>query len=322
MTKPGEDYERLTKAIFQAILDQSEVTNVLVQHDVSLKGTTASHQVDVYWEYEIAGIKYRTVIQTKDWDKRVDQGELIKFKGVLDDLPGQPRGVFVARTGYQRGAETFAAGHRIALFVLSEYVTPAIRLRSNGGFASVRILKEGVSKWGLAVEFQVFEPHFTKIQFALDPEWVLQEEISPEFLKPLLPQTPNTIGLYNAAQEEYSTLAKLERQAIERMTEDRVTEKDVECPLAIPSFVKFEGRPLLRVLSVSFHARIEKLEPIRSYMRPKDATDFILSQIGESAKYLCRLSPDSIPGEATLGKLDVGEASGFIKGPDPADGAR
>ena len=38
----------------------------------------------------------------------VDQGEVIQFKGVLDDLPNQPRGIFVTRTGFQSGAIEFA----------------------------------------------------------------------------------------------------------------------------------------------------------------------------------------------------------------------
>lgn len=59
------------------------------------------YQLDVCWEFERGGIKYATVVQAKDWTTRaVDQGELFKFKTVLDDLPGQPRGVFVTRTRY------------------------------------------------------------------------------------------------------------------------------------------------------------------------------------------------------------------------------
>src|SRR5262245_4113005 len=95
----GTPYEVLTQELFQTFLNQTQVLNIEVQHDVLLEGRSTKHQIDVYWKFEMAGIVHEVVVQTKDWNKSVDQGELIKFKGVLDDLPGQPRGIFVARAG-------------------------------------------------------------------------------------------------------------------------------------------------------------------------------------------------------------------------------
>jgi len=59
------------------------------------------------------GITYLTLIQAKDWAKAVDQGEALKFKAILDDIPGQPRGLSVARSGFQTGAEEVARGNGI-----------------------------------------------------------------------------------------------------------------------------------------------------------------------------------------------------------------
>jgi hypothetical protein len=50
-------------------LAQDGVTNIDVQHDVELQGKSALHQIDVYWEFEQGGIRYRTIVQCKDWDK-------------------------------------------------------------------------------------------------------------------------------------------------------------------------------------------------------------------------------------------------------------
>jgi hypothetical protein len=97
--RSGRRYELLVREIFHVLLNQNEVQNIDVKHNVTLQGKSATHQIDVYWEFEKGGITYRTVVQAKDW-ATVVQGELIKFKGVLDDLPQQPRGVFVTRSGY------------------------------------------------------------------------------------------------------------------------------------------------------------------------------------------------------------------------------
>jgi restriction endonuclease Mrr len=99
----GRSYEKLTQQIFAEALNSDDVRSIEVKHDVTLTGRTTDHQIDVYWEFERGGIKYITLVQAKDWATRVEQGELLKFKAVLDDLPNQPRGVFVTRTGYQKG---------------------------------------------------------------------------------------------------------------------------------------------------------------------------------------------------------------------------
>lgn len=121
MTKnTGKPYERFTQEVFRAILAHEGVNNVDVQNDVELQGKTATHQIDVYWEFDQGGIRYRTVVQCKDWDSRVKQEQLFAFKTVLDDLPGQPRGVVVSRKGFQQGAREFAAAHGILIYELRE----------------------------------------------------------------------------------------------------------------------------------------------------------------------------------------------------------
>lgn len=116
----GIPYENLAQRIFEQILNQNAVQTIKVEHNVTLQGKTASHQIDVYWEFEMGGIKYSTIVQAKDWNQPVSQGELFKFKGILEDLPNQPRGIFVTRTGYQAGAKKYADKQGIALYELRE----------------------------------------------------------------------------------------------------------------------------------------------------------------------------------------------------------
>ncbi len=89
----GIPYELITQQIFQEILAQDSVVTIEVMHNITLQGKTLSHQIDVFWEFEMGGIRYTTVVQAKDWSTAIDQGELLKFRAVLDDLPGQPRGI-------------------------------------------------------------------------------------------------------------------------------------------------------------------------------------------------------------------------------------
>ena len=51
------EYERFTQEIYQQLVDSDVVKATTVQHNVKLIGRSGQkHQIDVYWEYEIAGI--------------------------------------------------------------------------------------------------------------------------------------------------------------------------------------------------------------------------------------------------------------------------
>ena len=146
MANTGKAYEKLTQAVFSQIVNQKAVDTIAVEHDVVLQGRTTKHQIDVYWEFEVGGVRYRTVVQCKDWTSPVDQGELLKLKAVLDDLPEQPRGIFVTRTGYQSGAKDFADAHGIVLYELREPLPGGIDPSSPAPYAGEGHL--GRSAWG------------------------------------------------------------------------------------------------------------------------------------------------------------------------------
>jgi hypothetical protein len=97
--KAGTAYENLTQVIFQLILGQKDFPNIKVEHNVTLEGKTAHHQIDVYWKFQFGGVSHEVIVQAKDWAKPVEQLHLLAFKEILDDLPGQPRGIFVAAGG-------------------------------------------------------------------------------------------------------------------------------------------------------------------------------------------------------------------------------
>ncbi len=155
----GKPYERLTREVFQALLTQQSVTNVRVEHDVTLQGVTNSHQVDVYWEFKAGGITYRTVVECKDWKEPVDQGTLFALRSVLLDLPGQPRGVIVARSGFQEGAQRFADAHGIVLYELR---TP--RDEDWEGFIT-----------GVDIECKILAPKLHAVEFKTDEPWLAAE---------------------------------------------------------------------------------------------------------------------------------------------------
>ena len=107
----------VTKLVDEIRLQDSVQTSV-VEPNGTLHGKSgATHQVDVYWEF-VAGAKaHKCAIEAKHWDKPVSRRELSRFRAVLDDLQGQHKGVFVASSGYQKGARNYAERHGIDVYI-------------------------------------------------------------------------------------------------------------------------------------------------------------------------------------------------------------
>lgn len=122
MTNTGKEYEALTEMVFKRLLDQSHVCSE-VQRNVTIKGKSSgvTHQIDVAFEFSIGKIRYRTIVQCKDWGRPVEQEKVLAFNAVLQDIPGQPRGIMVARSGFQEGAREYARSHGISLYELREH---------------------------------------------------------------------------------------------------------------------------------------------------------------------------------------------------------
>lgn len=125
-----KDYEILIANILRGIANLEGLNNSRVEHNVLMTGLSkASHQIDVYWEFDIGPMTYKTVVQAKGGNKRVDLPTFMTFKGVLDDLEGRPRGMMVTRSGYDKGnIDKVAKAYDIAMFVVDKI--PGIEMTS------------------------------------------------------------------------------------------------------------------------------------------------------------------------------------------------
>lgn len=154
MSKPGKEFEKLTQRIYQAILDQEGLGTITVEHDVTLTGASgATHQVDVYWEFQHAGVTYETLVSCKDWTDAVPKKEVSDLAGVLEDLRRPAVGIVVSRSGFQEGAVKYAAGSGIKLCTVSE--------------------EEG--EYVVEILLNLYAPHTSGIEFILDNDWNREE---------------------------------------------------------------------------------------------------------------------------------------------------
>lgn len=126
----GIPFEKKIAGLYEQILalDGPDLKNLRVEHDVKLDsitsrnedGTPEKRQIDVYWEFELAGNIFRVCIQAKDWKRKVTREQVDAFRSTLDDIAGQPKGIMIAANGYQSGALNFARARGIELLVLEQ----------------------------------------------------------------------------------------------------------------------------------------------------------------------------------------------------------
>jgi hypothetical protein len=277
--KTGKAYENLTQVIFQSVIDQKQFPNLKIERNLILQGKTTSHQIDVYWKFEVGGVPHEVIVQAKDWGTPVNKGQLLQFKEVLDDLPGQPKGVFVTRSGYQKGAKDYALAHGIVLYELKEWEPPPPVGITAGGWAKLSLVymplhgavkvegeefnTENLFAWG--VTYDVCTPHFSEINFEVSTSWLKQEYHSKDLSNverldrlstPLAEMT-----LHNQEGTDTSNLQTLFSQFAAAMKEEGIDQKRVSHVFSEPTFIRVASAtiPCFKINSVSVSVKIEHL---------------------------------------------------------------
>lgn len=115
----GKQLEADVQQIFTYLLNMKD-EGVTVGRNVVLKGRSGQgHEIDVYYEFERAGIRHRVAIECKDWSSPVSKGEIHEFESKIREI-GNIIGAFVSRNGFQSGCEKVAEFNGIILMRLSD----------------------------------------------------------------------------------------------------------------------------------------------------------------------------------------------------------
>ena len=123
MANTGKDYELFVASLQQALLEVENVTegkNIVVEvNKIITDNCGIKREFDIYWQYEIADLSYKTVIECKDYNSKVSVDKIDALIGKTQDIPDLKL-VFATKVGYQSGAETKARQHKIDLLVVRE----------------------------------------------------------------------------------------------------------------------------------------------------------------------------------------------------------
>lgn len=130
MCSLSTEYELLVRDLHAALVASDSVENVNVLHNVKIKGRSgATHQIDVYWEFKVAGVKYKTCIECKHYNRRVEKSDVAVFITTLDDI-GNATGIFATTVGYQSGAVLLAKERGVRLVTVN-HLLKSVNITSN-----------------------------------------------------------------------------------------------------------------------------------------------------------------------------------------------
>lgn len=121
MKNTGESYENFVKKLHEALLHLETLgiqKNVKIETRKKITDNCGiDREFDLYWEYELGGITYKTVIECKDYNSAVSVEKIDALIGKIKDLPDL-KPVFATKIGYQSGAQKKAEQNKIDLLIV------------------------------------------------------------------------------------------------------------------------------------------------------------------------------------------------------------
>jgi hypothetical protein len=310
--KTGIPYELLAREIFELLVNQNSARNIEVKHNVSLQGKVTKHQIDVYWEFELGGVTYKTVVQTKDWNNPLNKGELLKFKEVLDDLPGQPRGIVVTRSGYQRGAKQVAQGNGILLYELMEELKRPIVVtegsigrfwickKTSSGLKDLRDPEWRHESGTLVMQTIIFDPAYEEMRFEYDQAWLAKQRrhSSDEVLHRVASESftsrPHDIKLYDESGNITGNVQDVLTAFVQGIGPKATVKEPMSKVFQVPTFRKTssEGLPFIKISALSLRVTLTEREPYETPLRLVGIVSFILRNLSNGTERLFDVKVD------------------------------
>lgn len=165
MSKNGKEYELFVARLQQALLEAEHTCNqknIRVETNKKIIDNCGiERQFDVYWEYELGGFFYKTVIECKDYNSAISVEKIDALIGKTKDIP-ELKAVFATKTGYQSGAKEKADRNKIDLLIVreqndSDWVDP-------DGTPLIKTI-------GINIHF-IPPAHVIAFEIKLDKEWI------------------------------------------------------------------------------------------------------------------------------------------------------
>ncbi|USX56333.1 restriction endonuclease [Lentzea sp. HUAS12] len=135
MPNKGDIFEEYVQFVYQTLLG-AQGRNISVSRRAMVTDTRGNtYNIDVFYEFDIAGVHHRVAIECKDTKRPVERDDTIAFIGKIRDLPSTI-GVFISNGGFQPAAKKYLEDHGVLHYdgdelphfnaVLGEMISPMV----------------------------------------------------------------------------------------------------------------------------------------------------------------------------------------------------
>lgn len=115
-----KNYEEVVKSIYETLGKNSGVTIECFGNTCKVRGKSeVEHQIDVLTKYSDGVHSYRTAIECKYWNQKIDKDTIMKLSEIVEDA-GLNKGVVVSKLGFTEDAIKTAKTRNIGLVELRE----------------------------------------------------------------------------------------------------------------------------------------------------------------------------------------------------------
>lgn len=113
-------YEFITKYIYETLGQEYNINVEGYGQDCKIRGHSGvQHQIDVLTSETDGERVYRTTIECKYWNKKVNKDIVMKLLGIMKDTDIE-RGIIVSKSGYTPDAQQFAKHNNVLIVELRE----------------------------------------------------------------------------------------------------------------------------------------------------------------------------------------------------------
>ncbi|MEE3650216.1 MULTISPECIES: restriction endonuclease [unclassified Brenneria] len=123
MKNDGKKYEEFVKKIQKSLIEAEKIShliNINIETNKKIKDRSGiDREFDIYWEFELGGQKYKTIIECKDYSSPISIDKIDALIGKTNDIPGLKL-IYATKTGYQNGAKIKAKQYNIDLLIVRD----------------------------------------------------------------------------------------------------------------------------------------------------------------------------------------------------------
>ncbi|NGO73837.1 restriction endonuclease [Streptomyces boncukensis] len=112
MPNSGESFESYIQFVYQTLLNNKGENISVARRATVMDNHGNTYNIDVFYEFDVAGVHHRVAIECKDTRRPVERDEAIAFAGKIRDLPSTI-GIFISKSGFQRAAKKYLEDHGI-----------------------------------------------------------------------------------------------------------------------------------------------------------------------------------------------------------------